>query len=50
LPCRIDELVNQRVDVIDRLFGDLEERLDGSPRHPTRSMLTVFTELFDRGG
>ena len=46
----IDELIDQRVDRLERLLGDLEERLDRSPRHPACPMLTVFPKLFDRGG
>ena len=45
-----DELIDERLDRLERLLGDLEERLDRSPRHPARPMLTVFPELFDRGG
>ena len=50
LPGGADELIDERLDRLERLLGDLEERLDRSPRHPARPMLTVFPKLFDRGG
>ncbi len=45
-----DQLIDQRLDAVERLLGDLNEGLDRPPCHPTRSVLPVLSKLFDRGG
>src|SRR5712691_4377626 len=50
LPAGLDEAVDERIGVLGRLPGNLEQRLDRASRHPARSMLAVVAKLLDRGG